>query len=309
MIMINRPDLFKYLTGTGNDDWGIDLTTVGYYHAAPYTRYPPPGHPKTHAFDWRNGRRLNEYHLVYVPTGAGQFETRHVSTKISAGDLILIYKNEWHRYKPQKNTGWETYWIGFSGAYIEKNVCGQLFTSGESFLKSIGYRPDVIALFDELIELSTRESPLFKTVSLAFLLQLVACAADRVEAAAPVGRNSILAENTINYMRQHLFTDIDFHEFAASFNLSYSRFRAIFKNMTGIAPHQFLINERIACAKRLLRIPGTNLKTVGYKAGFHSPSYFSKAYRRKTGNSPSFERSSGTRVAPRGQGTYTEDSQ
>jgi AraC-like DNA-binding protein len=288
--MINKPDLFKYLAGDQDDDWGIDLTTIGYYHAAPYTAYPPPGHPKTHAFNWKNGRNLNEYHMIYVPTGAGHFETRQVSTKISAGDLILIYKNEWHRYKPQKNTGWETYWLGFAGSYIEKNVCGKLFTKPESVLKSVGNRTDVIALFDQLIELSTRESPLFKAVSLGFLLQLVACAADRGEVRAPIERNSILAENTITYIRQHLFADIDFHEFAASLHLSYSRFRSIFKSVTGIAPHQFLINERIACAKRLLKNPGNNLKTIGYKAGFRSPSYFSKAFRRKTGNSPTMER-------------------
>ena len=294
MTVMKRPDLFRYLAAGRNDDWGIDLTTIGYYHAAPHSVYPPPGHPETHAFSWKSGRKLNEYHMIYVPTGSGFFETRQVCVGISAGDLLLIHKNEWHRYKPQKNTGWETYWLGFSGSYIEKNVCGSLFDGRESVLRSIGYRPDVIDLFDQLIDLSARESPLFKTISLGVLLQLVACASARAEASVPKGKNSILAEDTIGYIRQNLFTQVDFHEYAASLNISYSRFRSVFKGVTGVAPHQYLINERIACAKRLMKNPGSSLKTIGYTAGFRSASYFSKAFRRKTGNSPSSQRTKKT---------------
>src|ERR1700722_3160913 len=74
VTMVNKPDLFRYLTKQ-NDDWGVNLTTIGYHHAAPGSAYPPAGHPETHAFDWKSGRKLNEYHMVYVPTGAGLFET------------------------------------------------------------------------------------------------------------------------------------------------------------------------------------------------------------------------------------------
>jgi len=54
--MVNKPDLFRYLTKQ-NDDWGVNLTTIGYHHAAPGSVYPPAGHPETHAFDWQSGRR------------------------------------------------------------------------------------------------------------------------------------------------------------------------------------------------------------------------------------------------------------
>jgi AraC-like DNA-binding protein len=53
-----------------------------------------------------------------------------------------------------------------------------------------------------------------------------------------------------------------------------------------MAPHQFLLNERIACAERMLRDPAVEIKTIGYKVGFKSPSYFSRLFRRKTGITP-----------------------
>jgi AraC-like ligand binding domain len=118
---------FAYLTAEPHENWGVELATVGHQHAAPRSKYPPPGHPRTHAFEWKDGRELNEYHLVYVISGAGSFETRRRRVEVAAGDLILIYKSDWHRYRPHDETGWEAYWVGFKGRYIERYVAGKVF--------------------------------------------------------------------------------------------------------------------------------------------------------------------------------------
>ena len=287
MPVLRKADFFAYLATKPQDDWGVELTTVGHQHAAPRSKYPPPGHPRTHAFEWRDGRVLDEYHLVYVASGAGCFETRRKMVEVAAGDLILIYKSDWHRYRPHTETGWEAYWVGFKGRYIEKRVCGKTFARRESTFRSIGYRPEFIELFDQLIDLSRRETPLFKTVSFGCLLQILAYATSPDEVKIPE-RN--VADAAIAFIRRNLFARVDFREFASSLGISYSRFRSLFKSTTGIAPHQFLLNERIACAQRLLKNPGIEIKTVGYKTGFSSSSYFCKLFRRKTGITPSAER-------------------
>jgi AraC-like DNA-binding protein len=295
MPMRNTADFFTYLISNPADDWGVELTTVGYYHAAPRTRYPPPGHPKTHAFEWRNGRQLDEYQIIYVPAGTGCLETRHQTSDVRAGDLILLYTGDWHRYRPNINKGWETYWVGFKGPYIEKYVRDRLFTGPTSITRSIGHHhKELISVFDQLIDLSRKDEALFKRMALGALLQIVAHASippstenTAENAARPP---SSISEKAEAFMRQNLFTDIDFHRLASSFGLSYSRFRSLFKDQTGIAPHQFLLGERIACAKRLLKDPAVEIKTIGYKVGFGSPSYFSRFFRRKTGITPSAAR-------------------
>jgi AraC-like DNA-binding protein len=284
-------DFFTYLISNPDDDWGVQITTVGYYHAAPYTRYPPPGHPKTHAFEWRNGRQLNEYQIIYVPAGTGCLETRCQRSDVQAGDLILLYEGDWHRYRPVISKGWETYWVGFKGPYIEKYVRNRLFTDPTSITRSIGHRhKELISLFDQLIDLSRRDGALFKRMALGALLQIVAHASIPPSTENAARSPSTISEKAVAFMRQNLFTDIDFYRLASSFGLSYSRFRSLFKDDTGIAPHQFLLNERIACAKRLLKDPAVEVKTIGYKVGFSSPSYFSRLFRRKTGITPSAAR-------------------
>jgi AraC-like DNA-binding protein len=288
MTMPRKADLFAYLTGKSAEHWGVELTTVGHQHAAPRTQYPPPGHPRTHAFAWKDGRELNEYHLVYVLSGAGCFETRRQTLEVAAGDLILIYKSDWHRYRPREETGWEAYWVGFKGRYIEKTICGKVFTRRRSTVQSLGYRLELVKLFDQLIDLSRRETPLFKAVSLGCLLQILAHATTAPNEARAPARH--VADSAITLIRRNLFAKVDFHELASSLGISYSRFRSSFKNATGTAPHQFLLNERIACAQRLLRNPGIEIKTVGYKTGFRSAAYFCRIFRRKTGITPSAER-------------------
>jgi AraC-like DNA-binding protein len=286
MTMLRKADFFAYLTDEPHDDWGVELTTVGHQHAAPRSKYPPPGHPRTHAFEWKDGRELNEYHLVYVPSGAGCFETRRKVVEVAAGNLILIDKSDWHRYRPHDDTGWEAYWVGFKGPYIEKYLCGKVFARRTSTLQRLGYRQELVKLFDQLIDLSRRETPVPKTVSLGCLLQILAYATAPHEVTTPAN----VVDPAILFIRRNLFAQVDFHEFASSLGMSYSRFRSLFKNTTGIAPHQFVLNERIACAKRLLKNPAIEIKTVGYKTGFRSSSYFCKCFRRKTGISPSAER-------------------
>ena len=230
---------------------------------------------------------MNEYHLVYVPGGAGRFETRARMVEVAAGDLILVYKGDWHRYRPHDETGWEAYWVGFKGRYIEKYVCRKVFVRRKSTLQSLGHQPELVKLFDQLIDLSRRETPLFKTVSLGCLLQILAYATAPNEVKIPA---QIVADPAVAFIRRNLFAKVDFHEFASSLGISYSRFRSLFKSTTGVAPHQFLLNERIACAKRLLKNPAIEIKTVGYKTGFRSASYFCRTFRRKTGITPSAER-------------------
>ncbi len=85
---------------------------------------------------------------------------------------------------------------------------------------------------------------------------------------------------------------------AGIFGISYSRFQIDIQVVIPVSLlHQFLLNEHIVCAKRLLKDPTIEVKTVSHRAGFHSPGYFSKLFRRKTGLTPSANRAVAYRAA------------
>lgn len=293
MTKSGKVNFFQYLLNEP-ENWGIQLITTGYYHAPPHTKYPPPGHPKTHHFQWKKGRRLNGYYIIYIPTGTGRLDLRDSDQSIQAGDMILTWSDEWHRYRPRTGTGWEEYWVGFKGDYIEKSILHDLFPQKRSYVKRLGYQPEVILLFNQLIELSQKNSPIFRRILPGCLLQLIAYSTTNAEEKVTTNRGSFIVEKTLAYIRKNISTNIDFQDLAESFNLSYSRYRSIFRELTGLAPNQFLINERIECAKRLLKNTDLPVSQIAYTSGFQSPQYFTRLFLQKTGHTPTRERTQRT---------------
>ena len=287
MIKRGRENFYRYLVDQQGKDWGITLTTCGYQHISPGEAYPPGGHPDSHAFSWKKGRKLGAWHLVYIPTGSGIFETEHQAYHLKSGDLMLIAKEEWHRYKPLPKSGWEEYWVGFKGDYFQKYLRNELFPSSRSHVRTIGYSEEILFAFNQLIELSKKGSPIYRKVMMGFVIQLVAYFSAAEKQHLDEDRNSFVVENTIESIRQNLAGTVDFHILARDFHLSYISFRRIFKNETGLPPQQFLIRERIESAKRLLANTRLPVKQIAYKTGFQSLPYFSRLYRSTTGQNPS----------------------
>ena len=111
----------RYLSINSRDEeWGIVVTTVGSQVSKPDAIYPPSNHPENYTFKPQIGRILNEYQLVYITKGSGYFSSQSCKQmEVKAGTMILLFPGEWHSYSPNKQTGWEEYWVGFKGHIVE----------------------------------------------------------------------------------------------------------------------------------------------------------------------------------------------
>ena len=69
--------------------------------------------------------------------------------------------------------------------------------------------------------------------------------------------------------------------------VSYSNFRKLFKEYTGISPALYQQDLKLQRAKELLSTTGMSIKNIAYQLNFDSPDYFSSKFRNKTGVSPS----------------------
>lgn len=78
-------------------------------------------------------------------------------------------------------------------------------------------------------------------------------------------------------------------DLAREFKLSRFQFSRLFKRHFGRTFRDYLTRVRIASARRLLGTDrvGTSVTTVGMLAGYQDSSYFARAYRHHTGESPS----------------------
>jgi AraC-like DNA-binding protein len=75
-------------------------------------------------------------------------------------------------------------------------------------------------------------------------------------------------------------------EMAKRCDMSVFQFSRAFRTAHGVTFRQFLSDQRIACAKRLLCNLEMSVTDVAALSGFNDPSYFARAFRSETGVSP-----------------------
>lgn len=101
-------------------------------------------------------------------------------------------------------------------------------------------------------------------------------------AALPPGaRLSGVQSNRIrDYVEAHIARDISLKELATIAELSASRFSELFKSTFGCAPHQYVIQRRVAEARRLLAEGKLPLAEITHMTGFADQSHFTTVFRR-----------------------------
>ena len=88
------------------------------------------------------------------------------------------------------------------------------------------------------------------------------------------------------YMNDNLGRNVALSEIAGELAMSPYHFARVFKQSTGIAPHQFLMERRVECAKSLLRETDLSITEIAHRIGCSNPSHFSRLFHRATTMTP-----------------------
>lgn len=280
----------KYIVENENDyRWGLSVCSAGYQKVAPNEEYPPRHHNEGYLFDVHRGRTLQEYQLLYITEGEGVLKTEHSGEHIiNAGDMFLIFPQEWHTYHPNKQSGWSEYWIGFKGENIDNRVKAGFFSIEQPIYK-IGNNSTIERLYREAIEAAISQQPFFQqllagTVNHILGLMFMTAANNALTQRGDTPQAIMKARE---FMQQSITKNISMPDVAKQVHLSYSTFRHIFKRYTGLAPANYMINLRIHRAKELLRGTNCSIKEISYMLCFDSPEYFATLFKRRVGISPS----------------------
>ncbi len=276
-LIVNEQDLL----------WGITVDSVGFQHISPNSHYPPNNHPTRYLFSTDRGRVLDEYQLLYISAGKGSLVTK--STKhqtVKEGNMFLLFPGEWHSYMPDKNSGWNEYWIGFKGINIDNRVENGFFNKQKPIF-NVGMNDKIVELYMQAIQIAIEQKAGFQQMLAGIVNQLLGLAYS-------LDKNLVFDDyqitNQINKAKiiiaENLFTGIRAEEIAETLNMSYSWFRKLFKDYTGFAPAQYIQELRIQKGKELLTNTSLSAKEIALKTGFENPEYFFTAFKKKTGMTP-----------------------
>ncbi|MDD2797347.1 MAG: AraC family transcriptional regulator [Bacteroidales bacterium] len=284
--MRNTP--FKYTTLSEQDrSLNLYVTVVGLSDVQPGAEFPTNNvHPETYRFSLESGRILQEYQIIYVTEGFGVFENRNKVFRIHPGSIIVLFPGEWHRYRPLKNTGWKSYYIGLNGD-VAKTLFNNGFFTPESPIKKIGFNGEIFDTFEKIYSLAINEKPGYHQIcvglSIAYISQIIAF----IKYKEFEGKDIEIKIRQASFiLNERVGQDIDAVELATELNMGYSYFRKMFTKYTGLPPVQYHLQLRIKRAEVLLTSTNKTIKEISFELGFESAFYFSRVFKEKTNMSP-----------------------
>ncbi|MBE9054360.1 helix-turn-helix transcriptional regulator [Nostocales cyanobacterium LEGE 11386] len=90
----------------------------------------------------------------------------------------------------------------------------------------------------------------------------------------------------LDYIQSHLAQDLTLAELAAIAQVSPNYFATQFKHSVGIAPHQYVIQQRIERAKLLMTTGKDSIAEISGSVGFADQSHFTRHFKRLVGVTP-----------------------
>lgn len=281
-------DFFKYVTASNEDkEWGVFLNVAGKAKISPNKAYPPREHPSGYYFSWEKGRILNEFQIIYITDGSGIFENKSGAFRLKSGTIIIIRPHTWHRYKPDRNTGWVENYIGLDGEWA-RQLLNKTFFPKEKSIIDCGMRPEFIDVFYKIFDLVKKEKPGFQQIASGLIIKalghIVTLQKQNQFSGTQIEK---VIQNARFQIRENIEEEIDWKQLASDNNIGYSYFRKMFKKYTGFSPHQYHLEMKIFRAKELILTSDRSIKEISYELGFQSAYYFSRLFKKKVGNNPS----------------------
>jgi AraC family transcriptional regulator len=103
----------------------------------------------------------------------------------------------------------------------------------------------------------------------------------------PNGLSKDRLQQAEEYIHEHLEQNLSVTAIAQILQMSPYYFSRLFKQSTGLSPHQYLLKCRVEHAKKLLKTTNLSIATIATQAGFVDQSHFARHFKRQVGILPS----------------------
>ena len=276
--------------------WGFHINSVGYAKINPNEDYSNNNdeHPISHSLSWKNGRILYDYTLVFMSKGEGVFESTNIPlTKIKEGNCFFLFPGTWHRYKPNPELGWEEYWVSFKGSYADELMLKDFFSIDTPII-DIGYNDHFLDLFHRLIETVKSAELGYKQIIPGITMEILGLvnAVAKFKTTNIIDPTNRLISKARFLLQENIEDPVNIEEMVKDLPMGYSKFRKVFKQVTGLSPNQYYLNIRLEKAKNLLINTDLSVVEISTLTGFENLFYFSNYFKKKNGVSPILYRSS-----------------
>lgn len=242
------------------------------------------GHEKC-GKDHRWGKGIREQYILHlIVSGKGTYVTPKGSYSLSSGDMFLIRPRTEIEYFADENEPWEYYWVNFTGEDAEYILKRTDFTEENPVIRNCG--EDIFHAMEDILESAGNER--YKAIGLTGRLYILLSLLVKGSKKKASPRSSAKCFKTArDYISGNYPLPISVEDIAEAAGVSRATLFRIFKAEVGVSPVDYLISYRINKAKRLLNETDLSVTAVARSVGYEDNLYFSRAFKGKTGVSPS----------------------
>jgi AraC-like DNA-binding protein len=282
------PDYFHYLPASPElAHWGLGVTAAGVARIAPGAPYPARNHPNDHYFAWSRGRRLDAFQIILITAGRGVFETRETGpVEVETGTAFMLFPKVWHRYRPEAKTGWEEKWTEFRGPVVETLRRSGVLNPSSPIRKGAIAAGLETAIDAVHARVRHAQRPGFDPELSARMLGALAVWQACGRATPARSRLVRAVAEAERHLAEHLNEPVNIETLARRLGVAYSHFRRAFKLHTGFAPWQYVLQQRLDRARRLLSAGDSTLEDIAGRLGFSSAFHLSAAFKQAFGTAP-----------------------
>lgn len=235
------------------------------------------------------GPAVHDYFLIHtVISGSGLFTAAGKRFECRTGDTFVIFPGEPFSYEADRTNPWRYAWVAFTGTEAYSLLSKIGVTETNPVIRRV--KRNVVPLLRRIrTELDQAGSPqLADLKSAGYLRLLLAAYGESVRGpAAAKDRSEIELQiaQAVRLLSTNYAQPISIDRLSRSFGYHRTYFSAMFKQVVGMSPKQYLLKTRMERAETLLM---TNLpiEQVAASVGFGDPLYFSKQFRKWSGMSP-----------------------
>jgi AraC family transcriptional regulator, arabinose operon regulatory protein len=258
------------------------LTRGLYPHAMGY--YPRAKGHRVHRHEH------DDHLLLFCAGGQGQLSVAGYQHPVGKGDLMMLPRGVQHGYFASARDPWTLYWVHFAGTDVDA-FWRHLDFQAERPVRHVGAAVKLVADFETLLEVRStgfREGPFILAANqlremLALLGLLVARQNHRPERGFNIEAIHAL-------MEENLHGQLDLATLAQAAEMSRHGFCRRYKAITGDSPYQHFLHLKMERACYLLDITEQTVGAIAESLGYDDAYYFSRAFRKIMGMSPSHYR-------------------
>ena len=250
-------------------------------------------------YKWGPGIR-DHFLIHYVTGGKGTYTVGDKERPISAGDVFIVFPGMEISYQADLDDPWGYEWVGFNGSDARALLNASDFAPDRLVMEKIAYgdrlHSCLCAVYDSY------GSEFYNTVAMTgHLYGLLALLAEKAEYIDPVrDRDAEIVRRAIAFIDSRYSYTISIEDVAHFVGVSRSTLFRMFIRYLEISPKEYLERYRIRKASALLRTTDLTVGSIATSVGYDNGLYFSKAFRRMTGQSP-------TECRMEARGTGNED--